>query len=174
LSCSCLIRVRDGGSVLDYRGLAPDDDREIDMTTMPEAPDQVDRRVDQLVEFVTMLEESLPPSAWEDREIRPHVPSRYMVCSDPVDDPSTLSAQVPAPAARILSDTGACVELGMQDTRALVEGLAEAGTVHDSGVPNRIYILNPPVVSESIHVFLEPLLPDGQPRPRCGSPGCSG
>jgi hypothetical protein len=147
---------------------------------------EVDREIDRLLQYVTTLESSLPPSAWDDREISAYVPTRYRVCaysgSDAVDvpyqalrDPSgVLSEMLPAPVAELLggipaapSDDdgfpGTCTELTTEDTRALVAGLADAGVTYSWQIPRLHYGAHSSLLSSSVYIDVAPVLPDGEP-----------
>jgi hypothetical protein len=151
------------------------------------APNWVDR-VNRLVDYVVGLDSSLPPSAWDDRTIRPYVPSRYQACAwglpdsggdyRPLSDVvAVLARRVPAAVARLFTVGRSCAVLTLDETRRLAEALDEARTVDDylpgwfstpTGLQYRFY---DPELSEVgrdgstplVAVGLTVLLPDGQP-----------
>lgn len=175
-ACHCALRARVSG-----RLVAPG-------SSETPAPNWLDRRVDRLVDYVVGLDSSLPPSAWDDRTIRPYVPSRYQACAfgfdadgnyQPLSDVGAVLAQrVPARVARLFAGGNSCVVLTLDETRRLAEALDEARTVDDylprwgSTATDLHYRFYDPEVSEVVRdgsglrhlvsVDLTMLLPDGQ------------
>jgi hypothetical protein len=125
----------------------------------------------------------LPPRAWEDRTIRPYVPSRYAVCymglRRPIE-PARILRWLPEPAAELLragvSDVrsdggwlrgfgGGCSVLRTEDAREVAAALERAGFGQDEF--QRWYGLvyysegRGPVRNEAVIRF-EPILPHGK------------
>jgi hypothetical protein len=162
-SCFCIIRVRDGGRVLSTAVAAgPDADR-------------ADPQVGRFVEWITTLESSLPPSAWQDRDVAAFVPLRYRICVygedaetnlQPFSDvPGVVARRLPARVARLLAGINPCLELPTADARTLARWLVDAGLRHDAWSP-RLHFTTPwssDAVPGSVAVDLAPLLPDGKP-----------
>ena len=139
---------------------------------------QANPNVESLFNFVTHLDSSLSPSAWQDRNIKSYVPSHYRACVSelgttlrPVPDLSVALAQhLPAATAQLLAGSqlipgfGHCTDLTAADARSLAEGLFNAGIGHNPSVPWPQYRSDvtdgtPP----TIDIDVEPLLPDGSP-----------
>jgi hypothetical protein len=139
-------------------------------------------QVDRLVELVTRLESSLPASAWEDREARPYVPSKYRVCAwkeiglgerQPIPDLSNALAEVlPTTLVVRLDEHGwaqsswaDCRELRLADARLVAESLTNAGIFHNSNAQSFTYPgRRPGQVTTRLSISLTPFLPDGIPR----------
>jgi len=124
----------------------------------------------------------LPPRAWEDREIRAFVPSRWAVCYQGLTRtiaPSRIVDRLPPPAVRLLRAgsphvrseggwlrgfDGACSVLTTEDAHALVEALEEAGLRQDEfqKVFRLAYYVGTqgPVDQQSV-IWFEPILPHG-------------
>ncbi len=169
--CWCTIQVRDGGRLLSAGA------------TGAESTEEVKRQTDRLVAYVTTLDSSLPASAWEDRTIRPYVPSHYKVCvwekpgiphveTDIQAVPhrsKVLAKRLPTPLVELLDEQGwvrtpsrDCVDLTTQLAWKLAEGLTAAGVWHNGWAPQLLYqpwIGSP--YSKQISINLEPILPDG-------------
>jgi hypothetical protein len=125
----------------------------------------------------------LPASAWEDREIRAYVPSRYVVCYGDGEWPpqqielSRILTLLPAPAAELLRARDRreeghtyCSDLTTEEARALAKALDDGGPQNglgDERGPARTYRLEyrfeaPGPTRETIEIFFEPYLPHGE------------
>jgi hypothetical protein len=149
-SCACILGVNDGGHFVSTGMFSP----------VP-ADVEVDRAVDRLVEFVVDLQESLPPSAWEDETIRPYVPSRYRVCVK--GDVKSLAPLLPAATVRMLDNTF-CHELAIADARVLADDLSAAGVrVIPYYGPNVYEFYLDGEDSRFLYAYVTPIMPDGTP-----------
>ena len=182
IACACIIRVRDGDRLLSVPTQLTPPKSNIDPQANP--------NVESLFNFVTHLDSSLSPSAWQDRNIKSYVPSHYRACVyelpgtgvRPVPDLSVALAQhLPAAAAQLLAGSqlipgfGHCTDLTAADARSVAEGLFNAGIGHTRNVPWPQYQSDvtdgtPP----TIVINVEPLLPDGSPLMGPGSLGAPG
>jgi hypothetical protein len=94
--------------------------------------------------------EQLPASAWEDPELRPYVPSRYMVC--PWDAPKNFVSLLPPPARELVrgieptdarTDVGdwapGCLNVTIEDARSLAEILTDAGFEEGPGPTGTVF-----------------------------------
>ena len=184
IACFCEIWVRDRGQLLST-GTPLDPPRRAD----PE----VRRRVDRLVQFVLELDSTLPASAWEDRDFRAYVPSRYWVCMDadtangqpPITDPfALLTQQVAAPVAQLLARArpttgqGSCIDVTTGEARELAEALDDAGLrrladeAHDGYLQYWFYAPEPTDLGVFIRLsglMPEGLMPNGEPLPEMGA-----
>jgi hypothetical protein len=177
IACACMIRVRDG-------------DRLLSVPTQLTAPEsnidpQANPNVDSLFNFMTHLDSSLPPSAWQDRNIKSFVPSRYQACVDeeygtasrPVPDLSAALAQhLPAASAQLLAGSQVmpgfehCTVLTATDARTLAEGLFNAGMTLNPDVPWPQYTSSvTDATPQTIYINVGPLLPDGRALMGAGS-----
>jgi hypothetical protein len=120
--------------------------------------------------------EQLPVSAWEDPKLRPYVPSKYAAClMGGFAPPYRTLDLLPAWAQdllrrtdRLVKDTG-CQEVTIEDARALVEVLRDAGfeqgEVGGTGWVGSVLMFNGTNVGGSNFkgsgIEFVPLLPDG-------------
>jgi len=181
IACACIIRVRDGDRLLSVPTQLTPPKSNIDPQANP--------NVESLFNFVTHLDSSLSPSAWQDRNIKSYVPSHYRACVSelgttlgPVPDLSVALAQhLPAATAQLLTGSqlipgfGHCTDLTAADARSVAEGLFNAGIGHNPNVPWPQYQSDvtdgtPPTIG----INVEPLLPDGSPLMGPGSLGTPG
>jgi hypothetical protein len=180
-SCACEIRVHDGARLLSIERPTSFEPTEVDP--------QMESEVDRLLWLVTHLESSLPASAWQDREIRAYVASKYHVCvwketPNPQGDPhaqavpdrsDVLARFLPARLVELLDAQGwvhtpgaDCLELGLADARVLAESLTNQGVPHDYYSPGFIFRhwIGDPFSNKSrsawqIFIQLKTFLPDG-------------
>ena len=118
--------------------------------------------------------EQLPVSAWENRKLRPYVPSNYALCpwggtKWMKDNPPVARLHVLPAAARDLlrgaeppsdPDGDWCFEVTIEDARALAEILSEAGFEGGSGAG---HLGRVGFEDGQNHIFdLSPILPDGE------------
>jgi hypothetical protein len=125
----------------------------------------------------------LPASAWDDREIRAYVPSRYVVCygngewpPQPIER-SRILTLLPAPAAELLRARDSreeghtyCSDFTTEEARALAKALDDGGQQSgfgDERGPARTSRLEyrfeaPGPSRETIEIFFEPYLPHGE------------
>ena len=124
----------------------------------------------------------LPVSAWEDPTLRPYVPSRYAACLLGGFEPPSLAMELlPAGAQDLLRGTErpvkgfpGCVEVTIEDARALAEILSDAGFEQTGGAigpggfvmfadpnGNREPNLGVPNFEGLPGIEFSPLLPDG-------------
>jgi hypothetical protein len=139
-----LVQVRNGNRPIRITWEDPRIDREKDEGTIA-TPEQVSALV-QVDALVTDAASWLPASAWEIREIRAYVPSRYAVCfaGRPLIEPSRLLPLIPEPARGLLrarefaphERSGYCSDLTTEEARALREALNAAG-VEQARPPRR-------------------------------------
>ena len=144
-------------------------------------------RVDRVFDLVTLVARLtdpaswLPASAWEDREIRAYVPSRYAVClqgtaQQPIE-PSRILTLLPAPVEDLLRARGSdrfgppdyCSDVTTEEARALAEALDDAGLEQlrgggseegaESAYYRLAYRVEAPVPA---YIFFEPILPHGE------------
>jgi hypothetical protein len=202
-SCLCIIRMRDGGRLLDTdtgsngTSISGTDweARHFPGYSVPSVADpQLDIRLGHLIDFVTDLESSLPPTAWAEREAKPYVPSKYHMAiwiegnaNQAVPDVSEMLRQMlPTPLVDRIDAQGwvhtpwaDSVIVDLADVRELVEGLGWAGP---SG-GGRSGVLRPGEVPRSprpslqipysrTSLSLTPLLPDGQMAVAAPCPTC--
>ncbi|MET0805185.1 MAG: hypothetical protein ABW009_14935 [Acidimicrobiales bacterium] len=183
IACFCQIWGRDRGQLLST-GTPMDPPRRAD----PE----VRRRVDRLVQFVLELDSTLPASAWEDRDLRAYVPSRYWVCMDadtangqpPITDPfAVLNQRVAAPVVQLLArarpTTGqdSCIDVTTGEARELAEALDDAGISRMADEERDGYLqywfyAPEPGLGVFIHLsglMPEGLMPNGEPLPEMGA-----
>jgi hypothetical protein len=138
--------------------------------------------LERLVARLTDPASWLPASAWEDREIRAYVPSRYAVCYGGFPQPIEVSrvlSLLPTQAADLLrakdlrEEQGGdlCSDATTEEARALAETLDDGGAeqsgLGDGRGPARAFRLEysfavPGSPDESAHVFFEPYLPHGE------------
>ncbi|HLA93250.1 MAG TPA: hypothetical protein VJO36_06940 [Actinomycetota bacterium] len=123
----------------------------------------------------------LPTSAWEDREIRAYVPSRYEVCFGPwpnasvgpADEPSRILTVLPAPAADLLraqdwtpegvsGSDQSCSDLTTDEARSFVEALSDAGIAPDPRPDWRLEYRLAEVEIGGVAIWFEPYLPHGE------------
>ena len=125
----------------------------------------------------------LPASAWEDREIRAYVPSRYVVCYGDGEWPpqrieqSRILTLLPAPAAELLRAKDRreeghtyCSDLTTEEARALAKALDDGGPHNGFGdergpaTTSRLeYRFEAPGPTRgTIEIFFEPYLPHGE------------
>jgi hypothetical protein len=172
-SCACIIRVRDGDRLLSSDlPPSPNPDTPVD-------PD-LDRRLDHLIEYITNVDSSVPPSGWADREVRPYVPSKYRLrvwtegaVNQAVPDVSALMAQLlPTPLVERLDAQGwmhtpweDSVDLTLAAARELALAFAAADAQLYYSWPTFLVIHPRPNVpiSTRYSLGLETLLPDGNP-----------
>jgi hypothetical protein len=130
-----LIEVRDGDRLVrvGWGDQAPEDvAREVPTPEQVSALQRLDARLADPASW-------LPASAWEDREIRPYIASRYTVCAegDPSIELTRLLALIPAPAEDLLrvkdwtsgeweGTTYYCSQVTTDEARAVAEALDEA------------------------------------------------
>jgi hypothetical protein len=140
------------------------------------------RDLERLVALVTDPASSLPADAWEVRESRAYVPSRYAVCfldtAVPPVEPSRFLPLLPEPAQDLLrsrefaSDAfGPCTDLTTEEARALREALTTAGLEQFEGIRIAPYALTYRLkIPGPIRAILfEPYLPHGEiPCSACG------
>lgn len=132
-------------------------------------------RVGDLERLVALLTDpaSLPANAWEVREIRAYVPSRYAVCfmGVPAIEPSRLFPLLPEPAQGLLQARefalngwgGHCTDLTTEEARALGEALDAAGLEQFDGERIAPYVLTYRLKIPGIRVIqFEPYLPHGE------------
>ncbi len=147
------IQVRDGGRLLGavIGQVSPRDDRE-------------------LAALFTDPASWLPASAWEDREIRAYVPSRFQVCygaRPKAIERSRLLTLMPTPAATLLRPRSAvrrgvdyCSAMTTDDARALAEALADGGLKRSPGAQILGYGFEVPGPK-----VIDPAFPDDGPVP---------
>jgi hypothetical protein len=145
--------------------------------------DLADRRIidanpaDPLGRLVARLTDPvswLPASAWEDREIRAYVPSRYAACYEgwlqPIE-PGRILNLLPAPAEELLrakertriGGPGVyCSDVTTEEARALAEAFNDAG--FEQGDVWRLEYESPPGPESGIgvYIYFEPYLPHGK------------
>jgi hypothetical protein len=142
---------------------------------------------DRFWEIVTRVQDPeswLPASAWEDKEIRAYVPSRYQVCLESRD-----LSQLPAPAQNLMSDAPHdeslveitegtpeapqrgqvriyCAGLTTDQARALDGALVDAGIERDSVIDGYRGRPDPWSLTYRIdsggYISVEPYLPHGE------------
>jgi hypothetical protein len=132
----------------------------------------------------------LPASAWEDREIRAYVPSRFSVCYEGMDDPlpaSRILASLPPAAEDLLRSTDRtrlesgpsvdgegtrdwvqyCSEVTTEEARALAEafdddpGFEKDPVVEAYGLVYQTAIGPSGTLDPTVWVAFEPILPHG-------------
>jgi hypothetical protein len=129
--------------------------------------------LDRLVAWLTDPASWLPANAWEGREIRAYVPSRYAVCfaGVPAIAPSRLLPLLPEPAQALLrarefapGSFGPCTDLATEDARALREALIAAGLEQFEGIRIAPYVLTYRLKSPGPirGILFEPYLPHGE------------
>jgi len=133
-----------------------------------------------LVARLTDPESWLPASAWEDREIRAYVPSKYAVCLEagppwqPID-PSHILTLLPAQVEDLLRARGfdryakwpytgfACSKVTTEEARALADALEDAGLERVDRAYRLAYRSEATgSIGESALIWFEPYLPDGE------------
>jgi hypothetical protein len=142
---------------------------------------------DRFTEIVARVEDPesrLPASAWEDKEIRAYVPSRYQVCLASRD-----LSQLPAPAQNLMSDAAHeerwvgttegtpeapqsgqvriyCADLATDEARALDGALVDAGIERDSEIDGYQGGPDPWSLTYRLdsggYIGVEPYLPHGE------------
>ena len=179
--CACIIQVLDrGGQLLSTEQTLPPSPERHD----PEVARQVAHQVDRLIEYVIGLDSSLSPSAWEDRDFRAYVPSRYRVCMTPEPDAedgqppapdlfALLTQRVTAPVPRVLArarpttESGSCIDVTTGDARQLADALDDASVPHAASGPLYLqyvfYEQEPAGIAVTIDIT--GLLPDLLPHP---------
>jgi hypothetical protein len=130
--------------------------------------------LDRLVARLTDPGSWLPANAWDVREIRAYVPSKYAVCFvgvPPIDEPSRLLPLLPEQAQGLLrarefvpGTFGPCTDLTTEEARALREALAAAGLEQFEGIRIAPYVLTYRLkIPGPIRVIqFEPYLPHGE------------
>jgi hypothetical protein len=129
--------------------------------------------LDRLVARLTDPASWLPANAWEVREIRAYVPSRYAVCflGVPLSEPSRLLALLPEPAQGLLHGRkfapgafGPCTDLTTEQARTLRESLEAAGLEQFKGMRVAPYVLTYRLkIPGPMRVIqFEPYLPHGE------------
>ncbi len=120
------VQVRNGDRLVLLQGKEEDEE---ELPWMPE----LDRLLQRLAEWDSWL----PVSAWEDREIRAYVPSRYAICPRPSprgpDEPAGILPLLPASAQDLLADARiwraedfACFVVQTEEARAVAKALDDA------------------------------------------------
>ena len=139
-------------------------------------PEQV-RALERLDARLEDLASWLPTSAWEDPELRPYVPFRYVVCYSGQDEaiqrPRLLDL-LPAPAEELLSAKATnvdrfngpygsipywCSVLRTEEARELAGILEDAGASRVSPM-GPSYVFSPSRGGLRVNVSLDPALPD--------------
>jgi hypothetical protein len=116
--------------------------------------------LERLVPRITDPASWLPAAAWEDREVRTYVPSRYEVCYEgPTRESQHVLAELPS-SAPSLSEEDGCSEVTTADARAIIEHLVDAGLeqIESEGVSRLEYQRRLGVFS----MWFEPILPHGK------------
>jgi hypothetical protein len=133
-------------------------------------------RVGDLDRLVALLTDpaSLPANAWNVREIRAYVPSRYAVCFAgrlPPIEPSRLFTLLPESAQGLLRAHdfapgvfGPCTDLTTEEARALREALDAAGLEQFEGIRIAPYVLTYrlKIPGPIRAIVFEPYLPHGE------------
>jgi len=151
----------------------------------PTTPEQMTALM-RLNDLFSDLASALPASAWEDPEIRAHVPSRYAVCYSHLQDrlnrplePSEVLNLLPTPAEDLLfgrdrtyqPTNGArgyeevCSEVTTEEARLLEGILRDAGSSrHRTTLTTGSleYAVPAPAPIEEAYIRFEPVLPHGQ------------
>ena len=123
----------------------------------------------------------LPTGVWADTAVRPFISARYAVCIG--DQPRTPDDfdRLPALAATILLErsspltdtvTGVespgCASLDTNDAREFVSALVDAGFEEVEDDMGGVAYWRRPGDGSAVRLTLDPMLPDGRPRCRCG------
>jgi hypothetical protein len=164
------VEVRNGDRPIRITWEDPRLDREKDEGTIA-TPEQVSALV-QVDALVTDAASWLPASAWEIREIRAYVPSRYAVClaGRPQIEPSRFLPLVPEPARGLLRArefpphewSGHCSDLTTEEARALREALDAAGLQQFKGAERYGLTYRLEVPGSLQVIAFEPYLPHGE------------
>jgi hypothetical protein len=164
------VQVRNGNRLIGVDWKDPRLDREKDEGTIA-TPGQVSALV-QVDALVTDAASWLPASAWEIREIRAYVPSKYAVCfaGRPLMEPSRLLPLIPEPARGLLRArefaphewSGHCSDLSTEEARALREALDAAGLEQFKGAERYGLTYRLEVPGSLQIIAFEPYLPHGE------------
>ena len=175
------VRIYDDGRMIWYRffnGPAGENTRStgyLQQRLSPVGVAMVQAHADLAEKDPMALTEWLPPSAWDDPEVRAYVPTRYGACltaASPLLPGQFLMDHLPAAVADLLrakplvaveAPESECRGLTTDEARALEGELRSAGFTQDEGW-NR-YVLQYEL--EEAVVTFEPIFPDG-------TVGCSG
>ena len=116
----------------------------------------------------------LPASAWEDRELRAYVPSRYAVCYGWAGHSTDVLTLLPAPAKDLLrardrkrmegfNGAGYCSNVTTEEGRALAEALRDGGLKRAEPAGETLaYGLEPGSFADTASIWFEPYLPHGE------------
>lgn len=164
------VQVRNGNRLIRVDWEDPRIDRGKDERTIA-TPQQVSALV-QVDALVTDAASWLPASAWEMREIRAYVPSRYAVCfaGKPLIEPSRLIPLIPEPARGLLRArefaphewSGHCSDLTTEEARALREALNAAGVEQFKAVASYGLTYRLEIPGSLQVIAFEPYLPHGE------------
>ncbi|HEY6566282.1 MAG TPA: hypothetical protein VI341_02085, partial [Actinomycetota bacterium] len=121
--------------------------------------------LERLVPRLTDPGSWLPANAWDDREIRAYVPSRYEIC---YRGPAQLSAQIlsrpPIGRGLLLADPDGCSGVGTAEARALFVDLKDADLKRSEPGNGPAHQLE--LGAGSFSIWFEPILPHGEIAPQ--------
>ena len=133
---------------------------------------------DRLQQRVAELQSWLPSSAWEDREIRAYVPSRYAICPYRFPAPlgwSRILPLLPPSAQELLADArpwrwddptsgSTCFDVTTEEAHTVAEALDDARIRHSIHAAPLAYQFDAPdPIAGTIGIDFWPFLPDGVP-----------
>jgi RNA polymerase sigma-70 factor, ECF subfamily len=132
---------------------------------------------DRLQQRVAELQSWLPSSAWEDREIRAYVPSRYAICPYRFPAPlgwSRIRPLLPPSAQELLGDArpwrwddpsagSTCFNVTTEEAHTIAGALDDAEIRHSVHAAPLAYQFDAPDATGTIGIDFWPFLPDGVP-----------